>query len=175
MPFRTNRNALIRPVNSVKHVVDTSGVVTAGVAAGTDLINTVDNPVFTSPNNVHVGSKVSSVYLKVEVVGVVAFAGVPRVYFTVGKNPNDEISLPPVDAVGVDDSRKFIIHQEMTMVADLLQTDFPRTMFKGVIRIPRGYQRNGINDKLQFTIGNSSGESTGSVRWCLQCIYKEFY
>ncbi len=96
---------------------------------------------------------------------------------TVGKNPNGEISLPPIDAVGGDDSRKFIIHQEMMMVGQTTAdgTQFPRTMFKGVILIPRRYQRNGINDKLQFSIGNNSGESTGSTRWCIQCIYKEFY
>ncbi len=169
----------LRPVNSVKHVVDTSGVITAGVGATTDLILTVDNPVFTSPNNVHVGSKVSAIFLSVEIVGRVAYGGVPRVYFTVGKNPNDEISLPVPSAVGIDDSRKFIIHQEMMMVDGLgvaaNTTVFPRTMFKGVILIPKGYQRNGINDKLQFTIANNAGEATGATEWCIQCIYKEFY
>ncbi len=174
MARMSSRALAIRPVNSVKHVIDTSGVVVAGATSTTDLINTVDSPSALTNQN-HVGSSVKFIFLKVEVVGVIAFAGVPRVYMYVWKNASDDLTFPAPDAVGASSNKRFVLHQEMTMVADLLQTDFPRTMFKGVIRIPKKYQRNGITDKLQFVIGNASGESTGSTRFCIQCIYKEFY
>ncbi len=171
---RMSRALAIRPVNSVKHVIDTSGVVVGGATSTTDIINTVDSPDALTNQN-HVGSAVKFIYLKVEVVGVIAYAGVPRVYMYVFKNESSDISFPAVDAVGASSNKRFIIHQEMTMIADLLQTDFPRTMFKGVIRIPKHYQRNAITDKLQVVIGNAAGESTGSARFCIQSIYKEFY
>ncbi len=177
---RMSRALALRPVNSVKHVIDTSGVVVAGATSTTDLVQTVDSPSALT-NQVHVGSYVKFIYLKVEVVGAIAFAGVPRCYMYVMKNATDDISLPSPDAVGASTVKRFVLHQEMTMISQQASSagggdfTFPRTMFKGVIRIPKTYQRNGITDKTQFVIGNSSGESTGSTRFCLQAIYKELY
>lgn len=177
---RIGRALSLRPVNSVKHVIDTSGVTVAGATSTTDLINTVDSPDALT-NQCHVGSYVKFVFLKVEVVGAIAFAGVPRVYMYVLKNESSDISFPAVNAVGASSNKRFVIHQEMMMISQQASSagggdfTFPRTMFKGVLRIPKGYQRNAITDKLQFVIGNDPGESTGSTRFCLQCIYKEFY
>ncbi len=146
----------------------------AAATSTTDLTNTVDLPDALT-NQVHVGSYVKFIYLKVEVVGAIAFAGTPRVYMYVWKNASGDLTFPATSNVGASAVKRYVIHQEMTMVADLLQTDFPRTMFKGVIRIPKGYQRHAIADKLQLVISNATGESTGSTRFCIQCIYKEFY
>ncbi len=177
MPLR--RQALrIRPVNSVKHIVDTSGLVSLAAASVTDVINTVDNPAFTTSNNCHVGSSVGAIYLRVEVIGVIAAAGVDQIYMGVFKNPANDLTIPVLDSVGVSDKRKFFIHQEMIMLTPFETggtTGFPRTIFKGVIRIPKGYKRNGIADKLQVVLQHSTGESSQTTRFCIQCIYKEFY
>jgi len=178
MSFRRNRRALaIRPVSSLKHVIDTSGAVTAGVSATTDLAIQHDTPTTNFNNRIHTGGHVKAVYLKVEVVGTVAYGGVPKVYFIVYKDPSGDLTVPAVDAVGTSARRKFVIHQEMTMITTQSTTNdgFPRTMFKGVILIPKRYQRFGDGDRFRFTIGNSPGEATGSTDWCLQCIYKEFF
>ena len=179
MSFRRNRRALaIRPVSSLKHVVDTSGAVTAGIAATTDLVIQHDDPATTFNNRVHTGAHVKAIFLSVQVVGTTAYSGVPKVYFLVYKDPSGQIPSPPVvDSVGVSAKRKFVIHQEMLMVTTQSTTNdgFPRTMFKGVILIPRRYSRFGDGDRLRFTIGNAPAEATGSTDWCLQCIYKEFF
>jgi len=185
MSFRTGRmkQALrIRPVNSLKHVVDTSGVVSAGVPSTTDLINTVDAPVQSISNNCHVGSYVRAIFISVQILGQNPYGGVARAYFTIAKNPNSDIALPPPDQVGINDARRYVIHQEMVMITRVGTAGagggdlgIPRTFFKGVVLIPNKYQRNGLGDKLQFTIQNATGEATGSSDWCLQCIYKEFY
>jgi len=168
----------IRPVNSLKHIVDTSGVLSLAAASVTDVINTVDAPVFTTPNSNHVGSTVHAIYLRVEVTGVIAAAGVDQVYLGVFKNPANDLTIPVLDAVGASDKRKFFIHQEMIMLAPFEATGttgFPRTLFKGVIKIPKGYKRNGVADKLQVVLQHSTGETTQTTRFCIQCIYKEFY
>ncbi len=140
----------------------------------------VDAPIAAS-NQVHVGSAIKFFFLAVEIVGAIAFAGVPRVYMYVVKNPSAELTLPNPDAVGASSVRKYIIHQEMKMVSQQASSagggdfTFPRTMFKGVIRIPKRYQRQGIEDKITVVMGNATGESTGSTRFCIQAIYKEFY
>ncbi len=176
---RFSRALVVRPVQSLKHVVDTSGIITGSVESVTDIVTVVDNPVTTSPNNVHVGSTIKFIFLAVEILGRVPYAGAPRVYMYVLKNPSNEIptSFIPPDAVGINRRRKWVIHQEMKMVQNL-QVDgdgFPRTLFHGVILIPKKYQRFGVDDKLQFVIANATGESTGSANFCLQSIYKEFF
>ncbi len=166
----------LRPVHSIKHIVDASGVVVAGTNSVVDLINTKDAPVTTSPNQVALSSKVFAVFLSVEIVGAIAYAGVPRVYFALLKNPAADFTIGDLSSLGDSDKRRFIVHQEMMMVAQTVGdgTAFPRTMFKGVVRLPGRLSRMGTDDKLQFIIGNNSGESTGSTRWCVQCIFKEF-
>ncbi len=173
---RISRAMALRPVNSVKHVIDTSGLVSLGVTSTTDVYNTVDSPSAIT-NQVHVGASVKWVFVKIEIVGAVAFAGVPRLYMYMVKNPSAELTLPSPGVVGASSVKKFIIHQEMTMTAQTtaLGVAFPRTMFRGVILIPKKYQRCGIEDKLQIVLGHDAGESSGTTRFCIQAIFKEFY
>ncbi len=168
------------PVQSLKHIIDTSGVI-SDVPSFNDLVNTVDAPaMLTNPADCHNGSKVFNIFLKVEVKGTIAFGGVPRVYFLILKNPTLAGSVDPSN-MGISVLRKFVIHQEMMMVTRQATSGaggdwgFPRTMFAGVVRIPKGYQRMGIGDKLQLVIQTNLGEATGRAEFCLQCIYKEFY
>ncbi len=166
------------PVRSIKHVVDTNGAVIGSAFAVTDLIDTVDNPVRTSPNNVSSGSRVTSIFLKVEAMLQVGASGVDNFYMILFKNPGANLTAPPVDAVGVNDNRKWVIHQEMIMVGGDITIGntaaIPRTMFKGVIRIPKPYQRNGLDDKLALVVGHRTGETVQRTDWCAQAIYKEF-
>ncbi len=175
--MRGSRRALrLRPVNSIKHIVETNGAVSAALQSVTDVINTVDAPVFTSLQNCHVGSNVKALYLRVEVSGRVPAGGIDNIYMGVMKNPANEISvIPNLDLVGASDRRKFFIHQEMLMTAPNTNGTFPRTLFKGVILIPRHYQRNGVNDKTQVILQHRSGEATQTTDFCIECIYKEFY
>ncbi len=46
----------------------------------------------------------------------------------------------------------------------------PRTIFNGVIAIPRGYRRNGPNDALTVEI-LAPGVP---IEFCTQCHYKEY-
>ncbi len=177
---RMSRALALRPINSLKHVVDTSGVTTTGAPSTTELADQVDNPSTTASNQVHIGSAVKAIFLSVQIKGSIAYAGTPRVYMLVYKNPGNQVPVPDPSNIGISPRRKFVIHQEMMMVDDVgpassSATSFPRTMFKGVILIPKRYQRFGDGDKLTFVIQNSVGETTGQTDWCIQCIYKEFF
>ncbi len=164
----------LHPVKSYKHIVDTNGLIT-NVVSVTDLVISKDNPVLTEVNAVQTASTVHGIFLNVQVSTQTPFGGVPRVYFIVFKNPGTNLIIPSPDAVGQDNNKKFVIHQEMEMLSNSPPTDpsiFPRTMFKGVIRIPRGYKRFGIGDKLQLAL--KTPDATGKADFCVQCIYKEF-
>ncbi len=169
-------NLAIRPVQSLKHIVDTNGGITGAGASVNDVINAVDAPVIATPNQIHQGSTVNAIFLRVDVIQKVAAGGVDNIYMIVYKNPGGNVPNPAVDGVGVSDKRKFVFHQEMAMLGtNLTPTDaIPRTLFKGVIKIPPRYKRFGFNDKLQVVIGHRVGEVTQQSEFCLQCIYKEY-
>lgn len=182
MVFRRGSQAIrLRPVNSLKHIVETNGSVSAAGQSVTDVIQTVSAPTTGTTNECHVGSSVHAIYLRVEVIGVVAAGGVDNIYLGVFKNPSNDLAIPNLDSVGASDRRRFMIHQEMLMTTPQATSGaggdngFPRTMFKGVISIPRGFKRNGVSDKLQVVLQHRSGEATQTTRFCIECIYKEFY
>ncbi len=146
----------------------------------TDVIQAVDNPALGSPQQVATGSTVSSIFLRVEAVGVEPAGGVDNIYMLVYKNPGANVAGPRPDASGTSDNKKRVIHQEMLMLSPRSTAGaggdfrFPRTLFKGVVRIPRGLKRFGYEDKLQVLISHRVGEATQLSEFCLQCIYKEF-
>ncbi len=177
----SRRQSTLRPVNSLKHIVDASGVVSAGTKVTVDLSLAQEIKTAAQSNRVHAGAKISSLFLSVELSGSNAYGGVARVYMAIAKNPGNNLTLPNLDSIGVSDNRKFFIHQEMIMLTRQATSGaggdwrFPRTIFHGVIRIPRQYQRQGLNDTIQMFLQNANAEATGSADWCVQCIYKEYF
>ncbi len=95
----------------------------------------------------------------------------------VSKNPGNEHVIANPSSIGDSDLRRYVLHQEMTMISAVVTngSTFPRTMFVGVIKIPRGFKRMGINDRLLCSFALDDGELTGIVNACVQCIYKEFF
>ncbi len=164
-----NRRGMgMRPVHRIKHVVDIQGGTVAGTAVVNTLINTVDAPVLANTAEVETGSKVNSIYLKVEAYAK-SSAALANFYMLIMKNPGGNLVVPAPNAVGGDDNKRYIIHQEMVMFQK--QTDSnPRTIFNGVILLPRGYRRFGPNDLLRISV-LSPGVTTD---FCLQCHFKEF-
>ncbi len=168
---RYNRGMALRPVHRIKHVVDTSFALTAGTQVVSELIRSVDAPVLASTTHVETGSKVNGIYLRVEAGSNETDAGaIPQVYMVVWKNPGTALgTLPNGNVVGASDLKRYAIHQEMVMLNNLAGGN-PRTVFNGVIKIPKGYIRQGPNDRLQVTIFSTAV----NMVICIQCHYKEF-
>ncbi len=177
MPFRS-RGMSLRPVKSIKHIVDAQGLVTLALQSVVDVINSQEPPVGTGTSNaVENGSTVHSIYLRVEVRGgAVAASGPENIYMIVYKNPGDAVAPPGnLDNVGTTDKRRYVLHQEMLMLTPTTaEGGFPRTLFKGVIKLPRTFKRMAIDDKLQVILQQKTGETNQTTIFCVQCIYKEF-
>ena len=164
----------LRPVKSYKHVVDTNGVVT-DVVSVSSLILAKDNPLISEVNSVQTASTVHGIFLNVQISLDIPTGGVARFYFIVFKNPGGNLIIPNPAGTGSSNNKKHIIHQEMIMLNNSPPTDasiFPRTFFKGVLKIPRSMKRFGIGDNLQLAL--ITPDVTGQANFCLQCIYKEF-
>ncbi len=174
MSFRSRRNLALRPVHSIKHVIDVASAVVNELITNIQVIQAVDAPTLANTQQVETGSTVNAVYLRVEVLGTVPYVTIPRTYMAVFKNPGGNLSVPNPSRMGSDDDKKWVIHQEMTMLGNVGASPFPRTMFQGVIRIPPKLKRFGINDTLIILFANEAGTTTGTANVCVQCIYKEF-
>ncbi len=159
----------------MKHVVDVATAAAAAAIAVVPIVVAVDNPISNNIADVHIGSTVHAFFLRVEVIAASGFVTVPRVYMGVQKNPGNEHPSANPSSIGDSDLKKFIIHQEMVMVSGITDTQIPRTMFQGVIRIPPRLRRFGVNDRLILTFAHQATETTGITSVCIQAIYKEFY
>ncbi len=161
----------LRPIQSVKHIVDIQGAVGIATQRNDTLLVGVDNPDVTSVTEVQKGSRVSSLYLNVQVVAT-SDEALHNIYMMVYKNPANLItagSVPDANLQGQFAFKKFVFHTEMRMGSDAGDS-IPITLFRGVLKVPRQYQTQRLNDTLKIQFFSPG------VGWeiCIQCIYKEY-
>ncbi len=168
---RYRRAMALRPVQRLKHITDQSATLASATNLPLSVIIAKDAPVLATEEEVQTGSTVHGVYLKVTVASneATVAGAIPNFYMIVFKNPGNNLVVPTPNAVGADDNKKYVIHQEMVMIENQISGN-PTTVFSGVIKIPRGYKRWGANDRLQVSFLCPAI----NVTVCLQCIYKEF-
>ncbi len=169
---RFRRSMALRPVNRIKHVVDSAATLAKATVLPTSLIIAVDSPVLANTNEVVTGSKVHGIYLKVEIASndAIDVGALPNTYLAVYKNPGNNLATIDPTTVGSNDNKRFVIHQEMVMIENKGQGGNPRILFNGVIAIPKGYQRFGPNDRLFMSVRSQALD----IVQCIQCHYKEF-
>ncbi len=140
-----NRGSALRPINRIKHVFDKQDATVAGTAKATVIAAATDTPTLGVAESVETGSKINGFYIKCEAYAT-SSAALANMYFLLFKNPGNKLGNPAPNAVGVSDDKRWVIHQEMIMFQK--QTDSnPRTLFNGVIVVPRGMRRMAPNDK----------------------------
>ncbi len=159
----------LRPVNTQKHIVDSQGGLVAATQSDTTLVFGVDNPTFAaSPEQCTIGSHVKAIFLNIQVAAS-STAALANVYMYVYGNPGNNVpTIPNGNVVGTSDFRKMVFHQEMIM-GEKNTTGIPRTLFKGVLKIPRKFNRIGAEDKIAVQLFSPG------ITWdfCIQCVYKE--
>ncbi len=168
---RRFQSSALRPIHRIKHVIDAQNGVVLNVPSSTTLVEAIDAPVLANTNEIETGAKVNGIYLNIEAYATTA-AALANIYMIVYKNSGGNLQaagIPLANQVGSNDNKKVVIHQEMRMLEQSVNGN-PRTLFNGVIAIPKGMRRFGINDLLVLQTF-APGVNT-SV--CVQCIYKEF-
>ncbi len=170
MPYH-RRGMALRPINRIKHVFDSAATLGANTTLLLAIADTREDPTLAN-NGVKVGSKINGIYLRVEVASneAIDLGAIPNVYMAVYKNPGNNITIPPANAVGASDAKRFVIHQEMSMIENKGQGSNARTLFNGVIVIPKGMRRNGPDDQLGISIICPALD----IAVCVQAHYKEF-
>ncbi len=171
MVRRFTRGMALRPIQRIKHVIDLEGSVDDTPVINVDLIRASDAPTLGEVTKVITGSKVYGIYLHLE-VSHTSGTGRPNIYMIIWKNPGFALSVPNPKAVGADDLKRFVIHQEMILMSGDAGNGLPRPLFNGVIKIPKGMNRFGPDDRLSMAL--VTGTVGVNADWCAQCHYKEF-
>ncbi len=158
----------LHPVDSRKHIVDKQAGVVLNVLNATNLALAKDAPVLANTEEVRTSCHINSIFLNVQCSATTA-AALANVYLVVFKNPGGNLPGMTPNTMGSNDDKRYAIHQEMVMIEKAVGGN-PRTLFKGVIRIPRGYSRMAVND----IIGLNVIAPGVNIDLCIQCIYKEY-
>ncbi len=157
----------LHPVNTKKHIIDIQGGLVLAVGQSIVLAQGVDAPVLGTVAQVAVGSYIRSIFLNVQVAATGSGA-LANVYMVVWKNPSNAIGIANANVQGASDTKKLVFHQEMTMT-EKNTTAIPRTLFKGVLKVPKHMQRMGQDDTLKIDLFAPGV----NYDFCVQCIYKE--
>ncbi len=172
MVFRRSNRNFLRPVHSIKHIVDSQGGLVLNTKGKTQIIHAVDAPVLANVEEVETGAKVYGFFLNVQIVPTTE-AALPNIYMIIYKNPGSNIaagSIPNANVVGSADFKRQVFHQEMLMLSNISATQIPATLFKGVLKIPRTFQNFRVNDEVVIQLFSPGV----NIEFCVQCIYKEF-
>ncbi len=157
-----------RPINSIKHVIDNQGGLVAGTQTLVSLADAKDSYTLADVDGVPIGSRVNSIFLNVQ-VSATQTSALANVYLIVYKNPSSTFTMPDANVVGASDLKRFIFHQEMIMT-EKNSTAIPRTLFKGVLKIPRLFQRMAADDGILIQLFSPGV----TFDYCVQCIYKHY-
>ena len=164
----------MRPINTLKHTIDSQQSIPAGTATNITLASAAESAESTIAVQTDIGSKISSIFLNVQVVNSTnAVGAINNAYMFVYGNPGNNVptsSIPDVNEVGISNFRKMVFHQDMAMLSDA-NDSIPITLFKGVLKVPRKFQRQGVGDRLVVKVGTPTGGA--ELDACVQCIYKE--
>ncbi len=159
----------LSPVNSQKHIIDKQGALGVDTQVLETLIVATDTPALADVDGVEVGSHVYGLFLNVQVAAT-STAALANVYMYLFKNPGNNIgTIPKANLLGTSDFKRQVFHEEMIMT-EKNTTAIPRTLFKGVIKIPKTFHTMRRADQVSIAL-YSPGVT---FEYCIQCIYKEF-
>ncbi len=166
------RRMTLRPVNRLKHVVDNKATTSLATVGGFVIADAVQTPTLANTNEVNVGCTINGFYIRLEAASndAIVTGAIPNYYMMIAKNPGNNVTMPAPDVVGASDNKRFVIHQEMTMIENKGQGSNPRTIFNGVVVVPKGMRRMAPDD--QWKVHTLSPQLDTAA--CIQVHYKEF-
>ncbi len=161
------------PINSIKHVVDSSGALSGGLASVNQIAVAVPNvdPTLFTPGDVRVGGTVNGFFLSIFVIGATG-AGLngPIDWYLMKTHDGQDAGNPAPGVTGVSSRRNQIIHEEKGLAGS---ADGTAMAFKGVVAIPKGMRRFRQGDAWRISI--VSQDPVNDANFCIKAIYKSFF
>ncbi len=166
---RFRRGMSARPIQRVKHVIDTEGVATA-IRSDSPLaivVNAKQTP--TVLTETLVGSTINAFFISVFLIGTtgIGVSGFINWYIAKLRGGQAVSDLPNPGETGGSDLRNQIFHEEKGLSGS---ADGTPMVFKGVIAVPKIYRRMRSGDSFHIIIRSP----TSDVNFCVKAIYNEF-
>ena len=161
---------MVRPViHSTKHYVQQSiGTVTAGSSENTELVIAVAVSDKNLVNEVEEGATIKAVYFELWIRSAATAAA--SFVFCFMKKPSGILNptVAELAALGDYDNKKNILYTTQGLTNDVDADAL--NLYKGWIRIPKGKQRMGLNDRISWHL-SAIGQS---INFCGFATYKEY-
>ncbi len=156
-------------VTSIKNVQLQQQAVTATISDFL-IAKAVQSPVNTNKTDVAFGCLIKNIYISLDFCGLAASGVLATIDAYLIKNPGDNLTLPTANSVGGSNEKKFVFKQWRAMTMRN-QDGNPPYHWEGWIKVPKRYQRMGIDDTFRLGISSTAGTTGhGSV----MAIYKWF-
>ncbi len=167
--FRKRRSFQI--TDSIKNVNSQLRAQTAGTIDIASVSVATDTGINAGVADVERGSKTFRIWVEfwVSATQVTAIGVSTIIDAYLFKNPGNNLTPPNPGTTGTSNEKKFVIREWRGLVGTRLD-GFPAYSFRGWIKIPKIYQRNGTDDRWQFVI-ISTGSDTIT---CAKFVYKWF-
>jgi len=156
------------PIHSVKHYVQTSlSPVLGGNVLDVTLVRSVEAP--TTSSAVREGALVKAMFIELWVLTQETATG--SFVFTIQKRPSSIIAPTAAQMAALHDwsNKKNILYTTQGLVGD--QDANPIPLYKGWIKIPKGKQRMGLDDRMSWSIFAQAGID---LQVCGMTTYKEY-
>ncbi len=171
---RFRRSSAKRPINSIKHIIDSEGVL---VEAGTQsevpfvvAVPNVDTATF-KPGDVRVGAKVNGFFLSVFIIGSTGAQIGGSINWYIIKAHPQQTTFPSPDNAGSFALRNQIIHMEKGLAGS---GDGTAMAFKGVVAVPKG-MRTMRQGEQWFFVANVNSSASSDAKFCFRAIYKSYF
>ncbi len=162
-----------RPINSIKHILDSEGALSGGATGTVPIavaVPNVDTAVF-KPGDIRVGSSINAFFLSIFVIGSSGAGLTGSInWYLVKSHTGQSGSLPAGGATGVSQIRNQIIHEEKGLAGS---ADGTPMAFKGVVMVPKGMRRMREGDEWFIRI--NSNDSVNDAFNCVKAIYKSYF
>ncbi len=119
------------------------------------------------PNEIPIGAKIGAVFVSIFVLGSTGSgSGLIDWYLWKNKRQASGVGTRPTPGnTGVNKFRSWILHEEKGLAAT---QDGTPMVFKGVIKIPRSFQRMGEDDAFDIVLLAPGAD----LEFCVKVIYK---
>ncbi len=163
---RRRGNRLGAIVNSNKNMPN--GVI---AVTSTNVVTLISSSV-TAPSNtvaqeVGHGSIIKAIWLSLDFCGLAASGVNQRTMIYLFKNPGNNLTPPGGFAIGTSNEKKYVIKTWSAMTMRN-QEGNPPYHWEGWVKIPKLYQRQGVDDQFQLI----AGANTATGHFNFHAIYK---
>ncbi len=160
-------------ITSVKHVIDSEGQLTGGAVSITEIAKVVTARSATfNPLESVIGESIYGIFLSIFIIGATGAPLNGSINWFIGKSRSGQSSVtnfPDPGNTGTSNVRNQIFHEEKGLAGS---GDGTAMAFKGVIKVPKGFQRMREGDSMFIKINSQDG--TNDAQFCIKAIYKSF-